>query len=503
MSTTINNTDASYLSYVDSMSLPNGSLFKTNAPLWDIYLNSFSSEEAKQHYNCNTCKSFIRRYGNLVTINDDGTTTSALWDPAKAPEEIRNAVGEMKHHAEVAKVVGVFVSSLKTLGVRENGLPDACYHHYHVANPNPTPKWRESDGEAMARKLEDFRTLSSALAGYRVDVLEKAFALASSNALYRSEKVLGHAEWLLHLKKATSSRPAVASNLIWKAVSTAPAGFCTPRSSVLGSLLDDLGNGLSVADATNRFAEKLHPLRYRRPTAAPTDGAIDAAEKLVEKLGVARSLERRYATIEDIEKLWWPSEGNIGDSSVFGHLKNSNPDTSSVNRGNITWVKFAADVLPRAKSIEVYIPHGLSDYTVFTSATHFDAPLIFQWDNPVSWYHWHGGCLPGFMGLKPGWAKCKAVCLYPHMWGGNKRANFDSNMSFIIEGAYEQPHMGISLFPEALKAELHGIRKVVERHSATSKLTGEGAPHVIGKGVGSRVRVDIGVTVEYTIDRWE
>ncbi len=499
MSTAISNTDVEYLMFVDSMGLPDDRLFTTDVDLWPIYLDSFASPKVRQHYNCHTCKNFIRRYGGLVTINDDGTTTSAVWNPESAPEEIRQAIQNMKDAVERSRVAGVFVSSLETLGTRDAGY----HHHYYLKNPTVHNGRLFSDSTVMAQKREDYETLTSSLAGYSPKHLEAAQILASSNALYRSEKVLGHIDWLFSLKNAMKQNPSVARNLAWKAVASAPPGYCTPRSSVLGSLLEDLGNNLQVSVAAKRFADKMHPLRYRRPTAAPTDGAIDAAEKLVEKLGVARSLDRRYATIEDMQTVWAPVEGGIGDLSVFGHLKNAQADTSSVCKGNITWVKFAAEVLPKARGIDVYIPSGSSDYTIFATATHSDAPVIFQWDNPVSWYHWNGGCQPRQVGLNPGWAKCYAVCLHPHMWSCVAPSNFEKAMAFLISGAREVPHIGLSLFPEALKSEYHGIRKVIERHSKVTKLTDTGAAHVIGKGVGARVRVDIGVLVEYTIDRWE
>ena len=498
--TTITSTD-SYASYVRSIAIGNDSMFLTHCDLWPMYLASFDDQDVRQYYNCNTCKSFIRRYGGLVYINADGTTESAVWNPEEAPSQIGDAVYRMKQAVESSVVRGVFLSSLATLGTPECG----GHHHFHAKNMSPRKSRLCSDHEAMALKLEDYRTVSSALAGYSVDTLRTANALVSSDSLYRGEKVQGHAEWLLKLKEEwTSNRGcAAARNILWKAVASSPAGFCTPRSSVLGSLLDDIDSGVSVDAASKRFAAKMHPLQYRRPTAAPSVNAIHEAEKLVDKLGVAKSLSRRYAMFSDVETIWTPTNEMDSSSGVFGHLLASKKNDGVAVGGNITWVKFANDVLPKAKNIEVLIPAQKSDYTVFVTATHKDAPIIFQWDNPVSWYHWNGGCFPAQFGLNPGWVKCNGVCLYPHMWGGKSLNNFSSGVSFLINGAKETPHDGLSLFPEALKSEYNGIRKVVEMHSSKTRLVDIDAPHVIGKGVGATVRADIGVTVQYTIDRWE
>ena len=61
-----------------------GKLFRsylTGSEIWDIYINSFDQDptfrdpESSTH-NCNLCKNFIRRYGNIVSINENYEITS-------------------------------------------------------------------------------------------------------------------------------------------------------------------------------------------------------------------------------------------------------------------------------------------------------------------------------------------------------------------------------------------------------------------------------------------
>ena len=44
--------------------------------IWDLYLSAFNEEDdpvfrdpASTSHNCNTCKNFIRRYGNIVALD--------------------------------------------------------------------------------------------------------------------------------------------------------------------------------------------------------------------------------------------------------------------------------------------------------------------------------------------------------------------------------------------------------------------------------------------------
>lgn len=53
---------------------------------------------------------------------------------------------------------------------------------------------------------------------------------------------------------------------------------------MIGTLLDDIASGMSFDSVSRRFAEKMHPLQYQRPQAAPSAGNIAQAEKIVEKL---------------------------------------------------------------------------------------------------------------------------------------------------------------------------------------------------------------------------
>src|SRR4029078_7195541 len=96
------------------------------------------------------------------------------------------------------------------------------------------------------------------------------------------------------------------------------------KNQVVATLMDDVKNGVSFEVASKKWSEKMHPLQYMRPQALPSDGAIERAEKLVEKLGIAPSLERRFARLAEIAPhlLWTPKTVDAGKTAgVFGHLR--------------------------------------------------------------------------------------------------------------------------------------------------------------------------------------
>lgn len=509
---------ARFLANVDADS----PLFTTDAEgMWQAYLDSFYGDQ-RQYHNCHACHQFIERFGGLVTINNSGLTDSAIWNEVDAPDFYKPAVQAMKRLARRSHVTGVFLSAEPVWGSPVTGI----WRHFAIKPPKEMIYNKHAiltTGQMMAEKREDYCTVQRALAEFSLPMVEQALTMLQTESLYRSEKVLGQAQWLRDLHVARGNVKGTAQdNLTWKAVALAPMGFCHPRSSMIGTLLEDIAAGLDFSEISRRFAEKMHPLQYQRPQAAPSVGNIAQAEKMVEKMGIAASLRRRFARLDEIEALWLPTASKDASKGggVFSHLqpKSDAPpicgfDTPAVT---MTWDKFARTVLPEALEIEFFTPRGNANYAALVTAVDPEAPPILQWDaegqrNPVSWYVWHGGSSAAQWGLIGGrFQRVSAVTLKPSMWhGGNEHQG--AGVMFILDGAKEsRTDVGLALFPEILKSELREIRSTIEAFSRKGKLEGvedaSACGIVLMRGVNwnTRFRVRSSIsTVEYKLDRWD
>lgn len=493
-------------------------LFTTDAEdLWGAYLGAFADPKERQYHNCHACRQFVERFGALATIGDNGMVAPAIWNEDDAPDAYRPALAAMSKAVRRAKVTGVFLSSYAVWGTPETGV----WHHLAV-KPAPGMVFKratQTAGQAMAEKREDFKTVMHALNEFTQPHLETALTLLRTDALYRSEKVLGQAEWLhgLHVARA-AARGAGKANSVWRAIATAPAGFCHPRSSMIGTLLEDIAAGKDFGDVSRAFASKMRPLAYQRPQAAPTAGAIAAAEKVMQQLGAAGALARRFARVDEVQALWRPApkKDEAPAGGVFGHLKPNGAEAPnmSIPAQTMTWDKFQRTVLPSAERIEFLAP-SRGSYTALVTAVNADAPPILQWDrddarNPVSWYFWHGGSLAAQFGLSGGrFYDVAAVALKPSMWNGwNEHQG--AGVMFIIADARETRVAGAALFPEILKAEFRGIRSVLEAYSRGASIAGMREPHAAGvmleKGQpwNAEVRVwSAGRSLDYRLDRWD
>jgi hypothetical protein len=494
-------------------------LFTTDADnLWDLYLSSFADSADRQYHTCHACRNFIERFGSLATIDTCGYVAPAIWDVDDTPDAYVGAVAAMSRAVRRARVTGVFLSPDATWGTPETGV----WRHLAV-RPSPRMVFRgslQTAGQAMAEKLEDFRNVQRALGEFSLPHVETAVSLLGTDSLYRGEKVLGQAEWLRSLHVARNAAPVDRkANVVWRAVAAAPAGFCHPRSSMIGTLLEDIAAGKEFAEVSRAFKAKMHPLSYQRPQATPTSGAIAAAEKVVAQLGAAGSLARRFARLDEVQALWRPTPKEVPapTGGVFGHLKpkGDEPRSMTVPPQVMTWDKFRRTVLPQAERMEFVAPYN-GPYAALVTAVNPDAPPILQWDlqdarNPVSWYLWHGGSYAASWGLHAlQHVEVEAVTLKPSMWGGGC-AHQGEGVMFILSGARESRSAGAALFPEILKSEFHGIRSVIESYSRGATIEGMGSPHaagiMLGKGESrwdATVRVwTSGRPLDYRLDRWD
>ncbi|MGU3665837.1 hypothetical protein ACLBX9_16785 [Methylobacterium sp. A49B] len=500
-------------------------LFATDAgDLFAVYLEHLPPEQ-RQYHTCSCCRTFLKRFGGLAAIDARGTVAPALWEPESAPEPYRAAVVAMAKAVRAAPITAPFLASDAVWGSPEAG----GWTHFAV---RPEAGSRYLPGtltarQAMAARREDFRTLSRALGEFDRDTVARALTLLKAEALYRAEKVIGPATFLLdlhdaigHLKGPAATRGPLRDNLIWRAIATAPPGFCTPRGAMVGTLLDDIAAGMPFGNVKRRFDAKMHPLLYQRPQAAPKAGTIAQAEKLVAELGLEPALHRRYARLAEIPALWRPTPEPeaAGRGGVFGHLAakgDAAPPPLDMPAQAITWVKFARTVLPTARRMAVFTEPNMNLCGLVT-ALHPDAPPILQWDraearNPVSWYVYHGGSSPEEWGLPRGaWVDVAAAVLQPSLWADEDAfPHQGKNALLVLAGARDQREPGLCLFPETLRSDLHGIRAVVEAYSRTRQIQGREESDanglVVGRGDGRhRIRVtDATGTACYRIDRWD
>lgn len=489
---------------------------------YDTFLNALPPE-MRQHHVCHTCRHFVERFGALVVVTDD-LLIPVMWPVLPANNVYQPAVEAMARLVRRAPIIGVHVSHESTWGIPITG----DWTHFAVRPPARfiTKRSRLETASQIAAKLaHEAETLTTGLREYGLELVQRAHMLLTTGQLYRSEKCIGTAAWLLDVHRQLANvRGAQRTNLIWRAAASAPVGFCHVKSTMIGTLLDDLAANLPFADVKRKFDAKMNPLQYQRPTAAPTLGNILQAEKIVDALGIRASLERRFAKLEDVEALWVPRASTREPEptgGVFDHLRplaSRQPSVRDLGTPPtlMTWSKFRRDILASAETIELLVPSVRAPFTAMVTAADPSAPPILQWDapeqrNPMSMYVYHGGSLAHHWGLSPTtWCSVTAITNDPAHWYGRQSPNHAQRVYLLLQGARDLRHdHGGGFFPETLRSELHQIRATLEAHALRVKIAGLNEATACGLVFGDKspailLRVVAGgLRQEYRIDRLE
>jgi hypothetical protein len=425
----------------------------------------------------------------------------------------------------------------------------------------------------MAEKKEEYAMLRRGLAEFPLEAVVQAVRVLDGDHVPSSEKALGVAAWLkglheklaqvksskLHLQLSSKSSKSK-DNICWLAVAQAPAGWCHVRSTIVGTLLEDIVAGLPFETIKARWAQKVHPLQYQRPTTIK-DGAVEQAEKIVAQLGSHGSLARRFAKLEEVVAIWKPDAilqavnhlhetmKKADEGNIFGHLKaKQRPSVKPVDLPpeTMTWAMFHSYVMngipgpgyasgeTKTLSIEMLVPNQRLPFIALVTAINPDAPPILQWDteprNPVSWYLYHQGSLPqawnvDLLDLSYGgsiiystfskWVKVNAICNKPPFWyGQDKYEHQGRGVIFILDGCRDlrlRDKTGGGFFPSMLRNEYHGVRQVMEAYAQSAEIAGKEEATACGLLLQSDAKdanYVLRVTTKtdqrtYKIDRWQ
>lgn len=509
-----------------------------------VYLGALTEEERPYH-TCSCCASFMKHYAGLVSIDAKGKTQSVLWDSETFPQDnyYFTLVERMQEVIESGRVIGTFQSSYETWGDFVKG----GFEHFGVISPVDL-RFRRRDitaGQRQAEQREAFIRMSKGFATdlYGMPNLTKLMRLVEADVLPGDEIIKGATNWLMETaqERTQAQNNRVKDNLLWRAIASASEGW-TRKKTMTGTVLQDLLDGLSFDDIKAKFKAKTQADVYRRPVAPPKDGAIEAAEKLFETLGIQTSVRRRVAYLSDIPEsgiIWHERDAVRANAEpakgIFGHLKQPSPvdvakEDMQLPPLTMSWNKFMTDVFSKSQDFEFYVPNTHDFFGGLTTQAVEDALPILMYDfedarNPISAYqrsnkHPFNGTLVGTRpqdwNLTPGaYVQVQAIIKGPHQFGEAKFPQLGEQLFFILQGGYdtmiEQNQQGIALFPALMRTELHAVSSVIEAFSNKGRFEGDYKQQAIGVSISRgnatyprrlRVQTAYGARV-IIIDRWE
>lgn len=401
----------------------------TGREVWETYMAGlapdpiFRDPNSSEH-NCNLCNNFIRRYGNIVSVEKDGQLCT-IWDCVPLDSEYGESAKNIINVILNKPIQDVFfetynslnslnyekckkTNSVFRLGIAQNtkrytkeeaekfGVvkPEEIRVFNHLYLDIQAAYVLQTDGsiEAIQGRYRDARNVfHRALTEISKDTLMLVRDLIKQGSLLDGDTHLKKVEIMLKEMELFENVKEDKDNYTWLRSHGLPiAKF---RNELIGVLCVELSEGMDLNQACLNWNKRADPANYMKATAPITKKQIEEAKKFVEANGYEQSFDRRHATIDDIkasEILHLNSgDGSIAKVSIFDNVKATSTRHKRSEFDKVEEVpveKFMRDILPTCTSVEVFLTAKHEKNMVsLTAPVAANSKPIFKWGNMYSW----------------------------------------------------------------------------------------------------------------------
>ncbi|UWG70732.1 MAG: hypothetical protein [Bacteriophage sp.] len=395
---------------LQQMSKDSSRLFTVNVDteeLYNLYLDSFPAGtneiyRERREYDCSCCRHFIRDVGNVVSIKNGELHT--IWGINPVSDDKYNVVAAaLDAYVKQKAVSGVFLKKEKRIGTPENRemLPTGKinkYEHFFVDLPEICI-FKECYGHTLEGDLSQFRDVRNvfkrSLDEISKEAVDTVLELIAQNSLYKG------AEWKKQLTEFKNYQKEYGKLTdeqkelwVWEKSIAAGAVIGKIRNHSIGTLLVNISEGMDLDLAVRKYEQIVAPVNYKRPKAIFTKKMLENAKKTITELGYMDSLQRRFATLDDItvNNILFSNKDAAkritGAMDLFDEMEQDvaiDPKRFSKVE-EISAEDFIKNVLPVAKELEVYLENKHIQNMVSLIAPEVaDAKTMFKWNNGMSW----------------------------------------------------------------------------------------------------------------------
>lgn len=395
---------------LQQMSKNSSRLFTVNVDteeLYNLYLDSFPAGtneiyRERREYDCSCCRHFIRDIGNVVSIKNGELHT--IWGINPVSDDKYNVVAAaLDAYVKQKAVSGVFLKKEKRIGTPENRemLPTGKinkYEHFFVDLPEICI-FKEYYGHTLEGDLSQFRDIRNvfkrSLDEISKEAVDTVLELIAQNSLYKgAEWKKQLAEFKNYQKEYGKLTDEQKELWIWEKSIAAGAVIGKIRNHSIGTLLVNISEGMDLDLAVRKYEQIVAPVNYKRPKAIFTKKMLEDAKKTITELGYMDSLQRRFATLDDItvNNILFSNKDAAkritGAMDLFDEMEQDvaiDPKRFSKVE-EISAEDFIKNVLPVAKELEVYLENKHIQNMVSLIAPEVAAAkTMFKWNNGMSW----------------------------------------------------------------------------------------------------------------------
>lgn len=413
--------------------------------LWNTYLNSFPAgtnpifRERTEH-DCSCCRHFIKSIGAAIIIKDGQAHT--IWelklnDPTY--QTVANALDTfVKSHA----VSDIYLSKFKQIGTDHNFEEiDGKAHrwdHFFLELPDKFVNRTSSSNEEIKGQFRDTRNVfKRSLDEITMDAVDTVLELINSNTLYKGEEWKAALIEFKKYKKEYDKLTTATDKALYTWEKSIKAGMAIGRirNHSIGTLLVNISEDMDLDLAVKKYEQIVAPANYKRPKAIFTKKMLEDAKKTITELGYMDSLQRRFATLNDISvnNVLFSNKSAarrmVGADDIFGQMENdvavSPKKFSKVEE--ISAQDFIDKVLPTAKEIEAFVENRHEkNFVSLIAPVNPNAKTMFKWNNGLSWAY-SGNITDSDMkqNVKAAGGNVNGVLRFSIMWNEAQNDNSD------------------------------------------------------------------------------
>lgn len=383
--------------------------------MWSTYINAYPEQVAvdgsqepiyvRQSNNCNSCKSFINRYGNLVHINPETFEITNIWGmslnlaPAKALYELLS----------VATIRDAFLPEDLMMGYdridyvyKKKWDKDFTWTHLAYTLPVSTKIYTRGVEKKKSEIRLSYDTFKSSLHKINDTAINTVLDLLNENKIGRGQEKKHLIEDFKNAKALYASLSSFEKKeafLWWYARNKSHITHF--KNDVIGNLLVDISDIVGktnynqkverLVDTYNRT--RVNAENYQVTVTAASNSQIDRGQKLVEDLGLLPSIYRRFAVDRDLHVNDLLFTNRVSDPNAllgdnpFNLIKTPsvvNPD-SLRDLQTVTFNEFINEIIPKLTDLEILFKEDqTSNLVSLLGPLYPDSPNILKWDNPYS-----------------------------------------------------------------------------------------------------------------------
>lgn len=436
--------------------------------LWNTYLNSFPTgtnpifRERTEH-DCSCCRHFVKSVGAAVVIKDGKVHT--IWELDLGDSMYQPVCDALDAFVKAHAVSDIYLSKFKKIGTDHN-FEDINgkahrWDHFFLELPDKFVNHTSASNEEIKGQFRDTRNVfKRSLDEITMDAVDTVLELINSNTLYKGEEWKGvlteFKKYKKEYEKLTSSEDKALYT--WEKSITAGIAIGRIRNHSIGTLLVNISEDMDLDTAVKKYEQIVAPANYKRPKAIFTKKMLEDAKKTITELGYMDSLQRRFATLNDISVnnvLFSNKDAarKMADADdIFGQMEKDvavNPKKFSKVE-EISAQDFISKVLPTAKEIEAFVENKHEkNFVSMIAPVNKDAKTMFKWNNGLSWAY-SGNITDSDMkqNVKDAGGNVDGVLRFSIMWNENQDDNSDLDAhciepdgSHIYFGEYRKPSM--------------------------------------------------------------